>query len=288
MTFLFNLFYQFGDALSFLLLAAIGLAVIFGMMKIINLAHGEFITIGAYGTVVSAKIFNLPLPVAMLIGILVTVIFGYLLERVLIRHLYGRPLDSVVATWGISLIVSQSFLVIFGPSFEGLQTPLSNFQVGEYSYSQYRLVLIFISILILIVLYTFFLKSDFGTLARATIENPTIAATLGVKVDNIYTVTFCIGSALAGLTGAIYAPTMTIVPSIGQAFIISAFVTVVTAGASPFVGLIPAASFLSLVQTSITFYYHATIGVLALLFSVILIIRFLPNGFSGLLSKLNK
>ena len=123
MTFLFNLFYQFGDALSFLLLAAIGLAVIFGMMKIINLAHGEFITIGAYGTVVSAKIFNLPLPVAMLIGILVTVIFGYLLERVLIRHLYGRPLDSVVATWGISLIVSQSFLVIFGPSFEGLQTP---------------------------------------------------------------------------------------------------------------------------------------------------------------------
>lgn len=288
MTFLFNLFYQFGDALSFLLLAAIGLAVIFGMMKIINLAHGEFITIGAYGTVVSAKFFNLPLPVAMLIGILVTVIFGYLLERVLIRHLYGRPLDSVVATWGISLIVSQSFLVIFGPSFEGLQTPLSNFQVGEYSYSQYRLVLIFISILILIVLYTFFLKSDFGTLARATIENPTIAATLGVKVDNIYTVTFCIGSALAGLTGAIYAPTMTIVPSIGQAFIISAFVTVVTAGASPFVGLIPAASFLSLVQTSITFYYHATIGVLALLFSVILIIRFLPNGFSGLLSKLNK
>ncbi len=288
MTFLFNLFYQFGDALSFLLLAAIGLAVIFGMMKIINLAHGEFITIGAYGTVVSAKIFNLPLPVAMLIGILVTVIFGYLLERVLIRHLYGRPLDSVVATWGISLIVSQSFLVIFGPSFEGLQTPLSNFQVGEYSYSQYRLVLIFISILILLVLYTFFLKSNFGTLARATIENPTIAATLGVKVDNIYTVTFCIGSALAGLTGAIYAPTMTIVPSIGQAFIISAFVTVVTAGASPFVGLIPAASFLSLVQTSITFYYHATIGVLALLFSVILIIRFLPNGFSGLLSKLNK
>lgn len=288
MTFLFNLFYQFGDALSFLLLAAIGLAVIFGMMKIINLAHGEFITIGAYGTVVSAKIFNLPLPVAMLIGILVTVIFGYLLERVLIRHLYGRPLDSVVATWGISLIVSQSFLVIFGPSFEGLQTPLSNFQVGEYSYSQYRLVLIFISISILIVLYTFFLKSNFGTLARATIENPTIAATLGVKVDNIYTVTFCIGSALAGLTGAIYAPTMTIVPSIGQAFIISAFVTVVTAGASPFVGLIPAASFLSLVQTSITFYYHATIGVLALLFSVILIIRFLPNGFSGLLSKLNK
>jgi branched-chain amino acid transport system permease protein len=254
MIFLFNLFYQFGDALSFLLLAAIGLAVIFGMMKIINLAHGEFITIGAYGTVVSAKILNLPLPLAMMTGVLVTVIFGYVLERIIIRHLYGRPLDSVVATWGISLIVSQSFLVLFGPSFEGLKTPLSNFQLGEYSYSQYRLLLIFISILILVLLYVFFLKSNFGTLARATIENPKIAATLGVKVDKVYMVTFCIGSALAGLTGAIYAPTMTIVPSIGQAFIVSAFVTVVTAGASPFIGLIPAASFLSLIQTSVTFY----------------------------------
>lgn len=288
MIFLFNLFYQFGDALSFLLLAAIGLAVIFGMMKIINLAHGEFITIGAYGTVVSAKILKLPLPLAMIVGVLVTVVFGYILERIIIRHLYGRPLDSVVATWGISLIVSQSFLVIFGPSYEGLKTPLSNFQLGEYSYSQYRLLLIFISILILVLLYVFFLKSNFGTLARATIENPKIASTLGIRVDKVYTVTFCIGSALAGLTGAIYSPTMTIVPSIGQAFIVSAFVTVVTAGASPFIGLIPAAGFLSLIQTSVTFYYHATIGILALLFSVILIIRFLPNGFSGLLIKFKK
>jgi len=288
MIFLFNTFYQFGDALSFLLLAAIGLAVIFGMMKIINLAHGEFITIGAYGTVVSAKILKLPLPIAMFFGVLITIAFGYVLERIIIRHLYGRPLDSVVATWGISLIVSQSFLVIFGPSFEGLQTPLSNFQLGAYSYSQYRLLLIIISILILILLYILFLKSNFGTLARATIENPQIASALGVKVDKVYTITFCIGSALAGLTGAIYAPTMTIVPSIGQAFIVSAFVTVVTAGASPFIGLIPAATFLSLMQTSVTSYYHATIGILALLFSVILIIRFLPSGFSGLLTRLKK
>jgi len=288
MIFLFNIFYQFGDALSFLLLAAIGLAVIFGMMKIINLAHGEFITIGAYGTVVSAKILKLPLPIAMFFGVLITIAFGYVLERIIIRHLYGRPLDSVVATWGISLIVSQSFLVIFGPSFEGLQTPLSNFQLGAYSYSQYRLLLIVISILILILLYILFLKSNFGTLARATIENPQIASALGVKVDKVYTITFCIGSALAGLTGAIYAPTMTIVPSIGQAFIVSAFVTVVTAGASPFIGLIPAATFLSLMQTSVTSYYHATIGILALLFSVILIIRFLPSGFSGLLTRLKK
>jgi urea transport system permease protein len=93
MVFLFNIFYQFGDSLAFLLLAAIGLAVIFGMMKIINLAHGEFITVGAYGTVVSGKVFNLPLPIAMAFGVIVTIIFGLILEKLVIRYLYGRPLD---------------------------------------------------------------------------------------------------------------------------------------------------------------------------------------------------
>lgn len=282
---LFNIVYQFGDALSFLLLSAIGLAVIFGMMKIINLAHGEFITVGAYATVISGKVLHLPLPVAMAAGVLVTILFGLILEKLVIRHLYGRPLDSVVATWGISLIVSQSFLVIFGPSYEGLQTPMGNFKLGDYSYSEYRIFLIFFSISLLVLLYILFMKTSFGALARATIEKPEIASSMGVNVKNVYSVTFAIGAGLAGVTGALYAPTMTIVPSIGQAFIVSAFITVVTAGASPFIGLVPAAAFLSTVQTSVTFFYKATIGIIALLFSVIIIIRFLPKGFSGLISK---
>ena len=282
---LFNMAYQFGDALSFLLLSAIGLAVIFGMMKIINLAHGEFITVGAYGTVISGKVLHLPLPIAMAVGVLVTILFGLILEKLIIRHLYGRPLDSVVATWGISLIVSQSFLVIFGPSYEGLQTPMGNFKLGDYSYSEYRIFLIFFSISLLALLYILFMKTSFGALARATIEKPEIASSMGVNVKNVYSITFAIGAGLAGVTGALYAPTMTIVPSIGQAFIVSAFITVVTAGASPFIGLVPAAAFLSTVQTSVTFFYKATIGIIALLFSVIIIIRFLPKGFSGLISK---
>lgn len=113
MVFLFNLFYQFGDALSFLLLAAIGLAVIFGMMKIINLAHGEFITIGAYGTVVSAKILKLPLPIAMFVGVLISVIFGYILERIIIRHLYGRSLELSGCNMGHKLDCFAVFLSNF-------------------------------------------------------------------------------------------------------------------------------------------------------------------------------
>ena len=282
MVLLFNIIFQVTDAISFLLLSAIGLAVIFGMMKIINLAHGEFITVGAYGTVVTAKM-GLPLPMAC--GVLVTVIFGFILERLIIRYIYGRPLDSVVATWGISLIVSQAFLIIFGPSTEGLKSPLGSFQVGDYSFSEYRILLIFVSFLILVLLYLLFMKSSFGTLARATIEKPVTSSALGVDVQKVYTITFCIGAGLAGLTGALYIPTMTAVPSLGQAFIVSAFVSVVTAGASPFVGLVPAAAFLGSFQTGITFFYHATIGLIGLLFAVIMIIRFLPSGFSGLIKR---
>ena len=284
MVLIFNILYQLTDAISFLLLSAIGLAVIFGMMKIINLANGEFITVGAYGTVVTAKI-GLPLPLAMACGVVITVIFGFILERLIIRHIYGRPLDSVVVTWGISLIVSQSFLIIFGPSMEGLKSPLGSLQMGDYSFSEYRILLIFISFLILVILYFLFMKSSFGTLARATIERPITSSALGVDVQKVYTITFCIGAGLAGLTGALYIPTMTAVPSLGQAFIISAFVSVVTAGASPFVGLVPAAAFLGGIQTGITFFYHATIGLIGLLIAVIIIIRFLPSGFSGLMKR---
>ena len=131
---------------------------------------------------------------------------------------------------------------------------MGNFQLGEFSYSEYRIFLIFIALVILFLLYYLFMKTSFGTLARATIENPSISSSMGVDVKNVYTITFAIGAGLAGVTGALYAPTMTIVPSIGQAFIVSAFITVVTAGASPFVGLVPAAAFLGTVQTSVTFF----------------------------------
>jgi branched-chain amino acid transport system permease protein len=162
---------------------------------------------------------------------------------------------------------------------------MGNFRLGEFSYSEYRVFLILFSLSLLASLYLLFMKTHFGALARATIERPDIASTMGVNVSNVYSVTFAIGAGLAGITGALYAPTMTIVPSIGQAFIVTAFITVVTAGAAPFIGLVPAAAFLSTVQTSVTFFYKATIGLIAILFAVILIIRFLPKGFSGLISK---
>ena len=137
---IFAMTYQLGDAFAFLVISCAGLAVIFGMMGIINLAHGEFIMCGAYVTAASARA-GLPLPLAILCGALVAGIVGMAIERTVVRHLYHRPLDSIIATWGISLIATQGVLIVLGSTMQGIGTPLGSITVGDRSYSAYRLVL---------------------------------------------------------------------------------------------------------------------------------------------------
>src|SRR4030081_3748814 len=137
---LFGFLYQCGDAFAFLVLASVGLAIIFGMMGVINLAHGEFIMCGAYVTVLTARA-GLPMPVAMLLGALVAGVIGMLLEYFVIRRLYARLFDSIVATWAVSLIATQGMLIIVGPSIEGLKTPFGSFELAGLSFSRYRVLL---------------------------------------------------------------------------------------------------------------------------------------------------
>ena len=240
----FGFLYQFGDACAFLILCASGLAIIFGMMGVINLAHGEFIMCGAYVTVTVAKT-GVPLGIAVLCGALASGLMGILVERLVIRRLYDRPLDTIVATWGISLIASQGTLILLGPSLADVSTPLGSITAGTLSYSVYRFVLMGIAAALLLGLYALFNLTRFGELARATIQLPHMAEALGVNTRLIYSATFGIGAALAGLTGGLYAPTMTLVPTMGSQFIMEAFVTVVVGGADIFLGTAPAAAFMS-------------------------------------------
>lgn len=281
---LFAAFYQFGDTFAFLVLSACGLAVIFGMMGVINLAHGEFIMCGAYVTVMSTKA-GLPLPLAILTGALVAGLIGMLLERLVIRHLYGRPLDTIVATWGISLIATQGTLILLGSTMQGIGTPLGSFTLGALSFSFYRVVLMLAALAILAALYLVFNKTRFGILARATIQVPEMAKTLGVNTNYIYALTFGLGAGLAGLAGGLYAPTMTLVPTMGSSFIVESFVTVVVGGADVFLGTAPAAAILAVVKATLTSVYGQLFGQIGLLVAVILVIRVLPNGLSGLFIK---
>ena len=276
--------YQFGDAAAFLVLCASGLAIIFGMMGVINLAHGEFIMAGAYMTVTVAKLGAL-LPFAIICGAVFAGLIGMLVERIVIRRLYGRPLDTIVATWGISLIASQGTLILLGPSLADISTPLGSVQIGTLSYSTYRFVLMATAVALLAALYALFNFTRFGVLARATIQVPHMAEALGVNTRLIYSLTFGIGAALAGVTGGLYAPTMTLVPTMGSQFITEAFVTVVTGGGDVFLGTAPAATILGFIRAAMTSWEGQLAGQIGLLVAVIIVIRILPRGVSGFILR---
>ncbi|MFM9107811.1 MAG: ABC transporter permease subunit [Chloroflexota bacterium] len=281
---LFNWFYQFQVSFSFLLLSAIGLAVIFGMMGVINLAHGEFMMLGAYATTFLA-VKGVPLALAIVIGAVAVGLFGAIVEMLVVRRLYGRLLDSVAATWAIGLILSQGMLILTGPSMQGVSSPFGSFTVGSTSYSWYRMVLGLVSLLLIAGLYLLFMKTEFGLRARATIQNQPIARSLGVDTARMYTLTFALGSALAGLAGGLFAPTATIVPFFGTNYTVEAFVTVIVGGANALVGTPLAAAVLGVINAALGTEFGLYIARVGLLLTTIVIIRVLPKGISGLVDR---
>ena len=276
------LFFQFLNSFGFIVLATVGLAIIFGMMGVINLAHGEFILIGVYGTALPYHA-GLPLPLAMVVGVLVTTVFGVIVERTVVRHFYDRLLDSMVATWGLSLVVAQLLLIIFGSSLDSISTPLGNVRYGPFSSSIYRSILLpTIAILVLVGLYVLFTRTEFGIKARATIKDPETARAMGIDTDRMYVVTFAIGSALAGLTGALSAPSLgSITPNRGGTFLVEAFVAVVVGGPSVIVGTLSASGVLSVFNATGSFFVDTFFGQMLMLLVAIVALRVLPNGITG-------
>jgi branched-chain amino acid transport system permease protein len=266
-----------------LVLVALGLAIIFGMMGIINLAHGEFIMIGAYATALSYH-QGVPLILAVLVGGLTTGVFGVVVERLVIQHLYDRTIDSMVATWGLSLVMTQSVLLVFGPTLQGIGTPFGAVTYGTYSASIYQWVLAAAAVVLLGVVYGVFNYTEYGLLAKATIEDEETARSLGTDTARIYMITFFIGSVLAGIAGGLFAPTISLVPSLGGSYIIEAFVTVIVGGASILIGVPASGLSLSVINGSASQVGGALAGRVALLVVAILIIRLLPEGISTYLT----
>lgn len=277
-----SILYQFGANGVFLLLSAIGLIVILGMMNIINLAHGEFMMMGAYIATITTQ-RGAPLPVAVLAGFIGVGIFGILLDRLVIRRFYGRELSALVVTWGISLILSQGALLVFGPYMPAIAIPGGSFAFGRYSFAYYWLILIGLSAALVLALWLVYNRTRFGLMARATMQNPAMARSLGVDTDRVYALTFGLGAALAGLSGALLAPTTSIAPFMGQQFVGRAFITVVVGGgANVIAGAVGSSALLSLVQTPVGLLLGSFSGTVALLLTALIIIRILPAGISSL------
>lgn len=270
--------------LGVLILAALGLAIIFGMMGIINLAHGEFIMIGAYSTAYSYHV-GLPFTIAILVGGVVTGLVGLIIERLFIRYLYHRPIDSMVATWGLSLIMTQSVLLIFGSQFPGIPTPFGPARFAGVSTSMYQLSLTVVALGLLLVVYAVFKWTRFGRHARATMQNEEMARSLGVDTSRIYMVTFFAGAFVTGIAGGLLAPTVSLVPTLGGSFIIEAFVTVIVGGTNVLVGTFSSALSLSIISGIGSQLFGTLVGRVALLLTAIVIIRILPQGISTYLER---
>jgi branched-subunit amino acid ABC-type transport system permease component len=279
-----NVVISVAQSAALLVIVSIGLALIFGMMRVINLAHGEFLMLGAFATLSCVRA-GINVWVAMVLASLAVGLFGLVVERLLIQHLYGRLADTMLATWGLSLILVQAAVLIYGPATQGIETPLGSFRVGRYSFADYTLVLIGAGAGLLLLVWLVFTRTPYGVVARAVTQRPQMASALGVNIKVVNMTSFAFGSALAGAGGALLAPVAGVVPSMGAAYIARAFMTVVVGGPGILTGTTAASSLLGGIEYGVSYATTPYFGVGALLFAAILILRVMPTGISGRLGR---
>lgn len=268
-------------AIAVLILISTGLAVIFGMMRVINLAHGEFLTLGGYAAIMSNQA-GLNIYLSILVAApLAAAIFGFLVERLIVRFLYGRLINTMLATWGLSLAMIGGFSMIFGNTTTGITTPISGFAVGSYQISGYNLFVIAIAALVIGGVYLVLKTSRAGLVARGAMQNPEMAQAFGYNTSRVYMVTFVAGSALAGLAGGVMAPLVGINPAAGAAYIAKAFITVISGGTAVISGTLASAGLFGFVSQVFTFLATPVVGEIALLFAAVILLRLLPTGITG-------
>jgi urea transport system permease protein len=264
-----------------LVLITLGLGVIYGMMRVINLAHGEFMMLGAYAAVMANDAgVNIWIAMLVLPPLLVGIV-GLVLERTLIRFLYGRMIDTMLATWGVSLGLIGLMTTIFGNTTRAVPVPIGGFAIGRFGASEYSLVIIAAALAGLAGMLALLRFTKFGLVLRATMQNPNMAAALGVSPPMIYMMTFALGSALAGLAGGVLAPVSGISPGMGAAYISRAFITVLGGGPAIITGTGLAASLFGTINSLLSFETTPIIGDVVLLAAAVLMIRLLPQGITG-------
>ena len=275
---LFQLIY----VISNLALISLGLAIIFGMMRVINLAHGEFLMLGGY-TVVVATNAGINIWISMLIlAPLIVGVIGVVVERLLIRWLYGRMVDTLLATWGLSLLLVGIVTSLFGASTgTTVSPPLGVLRIGEYSASGYEFFLIIVTILLLFGVWLTLRFTKLGLLARGTMQNAEMASALGVSTSNIYMITFGLGAAVSGLAGGLLAPITGVLPTIGATYIAKAFITVISGGAAILAGTTAGSILLGGINGIFSFIAGSTFGEIALLLAAIILLRLMPRGITG-------
>jgi len=275
---------------SVFVLMALGLAIIFGQMGVINMAHGEFMILGAYMTYLTSQLFLNYLPglysgyffIAMAVAFFAAGVLGWVTEWALIRHLYKRPLDTLLATWGLSLILQQVYRSTFGAREVGVELPawmLGSLPITDTIEIPINgLFVMGLTTIIATVVYVMMFRSRWGKNVRAVVQNRTMAAAVGINTDRVDRYTFAIGCGIAGVAGSAFTMVGSTGPTAGQLYIVDTFLVVVFGGAQSLLGTIASAFTISQGQSTMEFFLSGSMAkVLTLLFVVgILMLR--PQG----------
>ncbi|RYG90022.1 urea ABC transporter permease subunit UrtB [Loktanella sp. IMCC34160] len=266
---------------SILLIIALGLAIIYGSMGVINLAHGEFVMLGAYTTWALQHYLGFGILFALPFVFLVVAAIGWLIELTIVRRLYSRPLDTILATWGIGIILQQLVRIVIGPESRFVQGPKilgGNIEIGSLVMSNYRIFVIFLSIGVLVATWALLTRTEFGTKLRATIQNRNISECYGIETRRIYSLTFAYGAGLAGIAGALITPLFSTIPTMGTSLVVDAFLVVIIGGLGSLLGAAVASVMMGEVTAIFSMVINDTLGRIAVLACVILLIRLRPRG----------
>ena len=267
--------------IAFLALTSAGLAVVFGMMRVINLAHGEFVMIGGYTTIACAKA-GINVYFAMLVvSPLVVGILGLLVERLVVRQLYGRMIDTMLATWGLSLLMVGIVTFIFGNTAVSVPAPIPGYELGEFQMGGYNLFIIGITTLLIICMWLVMRFTRLGLVARGAMQSADVASSLGYDPKRVYMWTFAVGAALSGLAGGVLAPLTGLLPSSGGAYIAKAFITVITGGAAVITGTLSSSVIFGTINQIVSFGSTPVIGEIAMLAFAVVLLRLMPQGITG-------
>ena len=276
-----------------LLLAAIGLAITFGVMGIINMAHGEMVMLGAYTTFVvqdlirthNPALFDYSLVIAVPLAFVVAGAVGIAIERSIIRFLYGRPLETLLATWGLSLILQQAVRTIFGPTNKEVGNPSwmsGAFDLGGITITYNRLWIICFTLAVFVALLGMLQFTRLGLEMRAVTQNRSMAAAMGIRTARIDALTFGLGSGIAGIAGVALSQIDNVSPNLGQGYIINSFMVVVFGGVGNLWGTLVGAFTLGIANKFLEPYAGAVLGKIAILVLIILFIQKRPRGMFAL------
>ncbi len=266
---------------SILLITALGLSIIYGSMGVINMAHGEFIMLGAYGAWALNEFFGLSLLPSLAIIFVGVALLGALVERGVIRFLYKRTLDTILATWGIGVMLQQIVRLSAGGELRYVEMPPSlggTIDIFGVDISAYRVFVILFGAALFGVTWYLINRTTVGMKLRAVVQDRNIATAFGIDADRIYTLTFAYGAGLAGLAGALVSPLKSVSPEMGTGYVVDAFFVVVLGGVNSLLGTVASSFLLGQLNGVLAYWQNDTIAKALVLVAIVVLIRFRPQG----------